>query len=101
MMEPVRPTPIVATSTDFKRSAISVSCPLRQTRGYFRIHVHVTVAVLGEAHRQAVDPDAMLVDDVVIRCIRPGEPDHAPRDHVAIAAVNGITEETFDSTAPK
>jgi choline dehydrogenase-like flavoprotein len=51
-------------------------------------HVDMSVAVLGETHRLPLEFRAVLVDCFVVVGVRAREPDHPPRDHVAIAAID-------------
>jgi len=43
----------------------------------------------------------MLIDQFVVGRIGAGKAEHAPRRHVAIAAVDRIAEESFQSALPK
>src|SRR5258706_14034423 len=63
--------------------------------------MHVSVRVFGKAHRRSIDLDAVLIDEVVIGCISAGETDHSPRDHVAVAAIDGIAEVALEGAFPE
>src|ERR1700688_168300 len=94
--EPVKPTPIVTTSTGFRRSAIfGLQVILGVSSGDARIHVYAAVGILADTGRCSVDLDAVLIDHVVVRSIGSGKADHPPCHHVAVAAVDRIAEEAF------
>jgi hypothetical protein len=57
----------------------------------------VTVDVFGEACWRPVNRDAVLVDQFIVGGIGARKADHAPRHHVAIAAVNRVAEESLQS----
>src|ERR1700730_5175866 len=82
--EPVNPTPIVTTSTGFRRFAIFRL--LGFSSGDARIHVYAAMRILADAGRCPVDLDAVLIDHVVVRSVGSGKADHPPRRHVAVAA---------------
>src|SRR6202030_1439053 len=97
--EPVNPTPIVTTSTSFRRFAIFRL--LGFSSGDARIHVYAAMRILAEAGRCSVDLDAVLIDHVVVRSVGSGKADHPPRHHVAVAAVNRVAEVTLQGALPE
>src|ERR1700731_22636 len=97
--EPVNPTPIVTTSTGFRRFAIFRL--LGFSSGDARIHVYAAVRILADTGRCPIDLDAVLIDHVVVRSVGSGKADHPPRHHVAVAAVNRVAEVTLQSALPQ
>jgi hypothetical protein len=61
----------------------------------------VAHGILGETHGPTVEGDAVLVDEVVVGGIGAGKPDHAPRRHVAIAAVDRIAKKSLERALPQ
>src|ERR1700730_9422362 len=61
----------------------------------------VPVRVLGEAHRGPIELEAVRIDQVVIRGVGAGEPDHPPGDHVTVAAIDRVAEEAFERALPE
>src|SRR5271168_3932201 len=100
--EPVRPTPMVTTSTCLKRFAMMIiGLGLGQSGGNSGIHDHVSMDILSEAGRRSIDRDAMLIDQFIVGGIGARKADHAPRHHVAIASVDRVAEEALQSALPK
>src|ERR1700753_86637 len=95
-MLPTMPTPTITTSTSLRRCAMRYSLKVGRDVGP---HVDVAFAILGEAHGLTLELHAMLVDGFVVVRVRSGEADHAPGDHVFVAAVGRICEEAFHGHA--
>src|SRR5260221_11292499 len=72
--DPVKPTPIVTTSTGFRRSAIvGLQVISRLSSRDARIQVHAAVGILADTGRCSVDLDAVRIDHVVVRRIGSGK----------------------------
>src|SRR5712672_2084148 len=56
----------------------------------------VAMGVLAEAHRRPVKLDAVLADQFVIGCVSARETDHPPRNHVAVASIDGVAKKALD-----
>jgi len=61
-----------------------------------RIRVQMPAAVFGETHGFAFKLHAVPVNRIVIIRIGARKTDHSPSNHVVIAAVGRIAEETFN-----
>src|SRR3984957_16392046 len=57
--------------------------------------------ILGEAGRRPIDLNAVLIDKIIIGCVGARKTDHAPRHHIAVAAVNRIAEEALERALPE
>src|SRR5258708_40322628 len=63
--------------------------------------MHMTMSIFRDAHRLPVELDAVLIDEVVVGGVGAGETDHAPCDHVAVAAIDGGAEEALERALPE
>src|ERR1700760_4805598 len=93
-MLPTIPTPMTTTSTSLRRCA--TFAPLAHGGRNFRMDVHVTVSVLPDAQRLALELHTVFIDRFVVIRVSTGKSNHSPRHHVAIAAVDRIGEKTFN-----
>src|SRR5262245_33290034 len=85
MIEPVQPSPTITTSFFGRMRAMRVSPFRRPVRAAHHAHGRQRIALV-----VAVDPVQIVVTGA-------GKPDHLPRNHVAVAAVDRVGEEAgFD-----
>src|ERR1700679_2311961 len=90
------PTAKTTTSTSLRRCAAVFPCSQALQGGRnVRAHVDMVFAVLGEAHRLTFELYAVAVDGLEVVRIGAGKADHAPGNHVAIAAVHRVAEESL------
>src|SRR4051812_17001557 len=85
MIDPVQPRPMMTTSFFGSLRAMGVSSTA------FRRPVHSARDADGRKRKALV----VTVDPVEIVVARAGVPDHPPRDHVAVAAIDRIGKETL------
>src|ERR1039458_6222828 len=88
-MEPAKPTPMTTTSTSFSFWGI----------GLFPSHAgdyRVAARAIRDAQRLSMKFHTVLIDQVVVICVRTGKSDHLPGDFVLVAAINRIGEESFN-----
>src|SRR5258708_11152902 len=89
MIEPVQPRPTITTSVDGSlRVIVLVLESWRRLRRCSRARAADADGRQGIALVVAIDPVAVVV-------LGAGEADHLPPDHAAIAAVDGIGEESL------
>src|SRR5258708_3929379 len=60
-----------------------------------------TSALAGNRPRPPRSRDAVLINQVVIGGVGAGKPDHAPRHHIAVAAIDGVAEEPLERGLPQ
>src|SRR5690606_28509287 len=84
MIDPVQPPPMMATSTGGSFSAMLVSMLCVVGLGH------------GDGHGLAAPWDAMALDVVGKTGVRARKAHQFPAHHVAVAAIHGVREESFD-----
>src|SRR5215470_1866307 len=87
MIAPMKPTPTTTTSTDLSFCAIFLCTP----------YLHrVVKRTASYADGFAIELYPVLINQLVVVPVRPRKSHHLPADHLFVAAINRIGEETFD-----